>query len=227
MPKTFILKHDATLTYSDAAITSKPELAAMAMLAISVWSYTETIILRIFQTLLGPKEDLAFSLYLSIKAQGTQEVLIRKVAGMRMGCEDLKILNILLDNARKARTHRNFLAHCSWGLSDNHPECVILSSHEKTVTLEHEYRIEQIALIKKGKLEDIDKIFETYENRIIPATFVYSKDDLENIVTDIRKIRTLLSLFLFSLTFLNEKVKFKLDDQVRVQFYKLYDELRK
>lgn len=118
----------------DRPISRHPELAILAIEAISSWSNVEKFMLKTFVELLGGSKSLACDVYLSLQNQSAKTAAINAAAdSVLRGKKELVLLKLILQLASSFSADRNKLAHWTWGESPNLPDAVLLVDPRTTI----------------------------------------------------------------------------------------------
>ena len=112
----------------DRPLARHPDLALLAIEAISSWSNVENFLLKLFVQLFGGTESLATNVFLSLENQSAKTAALNAAAltVFQDGAEEYRVFRAILAIAKTNEKDRNKLAHWTWGDSPNIPDGVLL-----------------------------------------------------------------------------------------------------
>lgn len=113
----------------DRALSERPKLAVLAMEAIASWANVEAYLLATFIQLMGGKDNRAASVYLSLNSQAPKTQAIQAVARGVLTKEQKAVLDAILSIAKTNQPHRDRIAHGVWGVSDDLPDALLLTTN--------------------------------------------------------------------------------------------------
>jgi hypothetical protein len=124
-PGSNVILHSA----EEAVFSKNPNLALLALSALSSWSKVEMSLLRVFVQLMGGAESLSASIYSSLETQTAKNAAISAAAkhALRDRPVEHQLLRAVISIAKTNQKFRNKLAHWVWGYSPQVPDALLLA----------------------------------------------------------------------------------------------------
>lgn len=111
---------------STEAFGQHPQLAVMIAEIIALWAEIDHAMGTIFSIALGTDAPLAIQLYIAIESEGPRASVMKSGLRARLNEELALRAAKLLDKSRTKAKDRHKLAHGLWGMSPDHPNCLVL-----------------------------------------------------------------------------------------------------
>ena len=132
MPKE--IKHPSgRLLSGPEALRKRPDLAALMMDIISLWSLLEQHIAMMFACLLHGETNDSLEVYFSFFDSSPRKRIFDALSESRLS-KPLRIeIEKFFQSLRKIGKIRHEIAHGLWGASDSYPDCILLEDNKHSV----------------------------------------------------------------------------------------------
>jgi hypothetical protein len=176
---------DERIEIGSLAIAQHPELRSLVGGCLMAWPFVELELAIILGQLLGTKNDSVMAVFEATRRSASQRDAISEAGIFALDRENRDILSAVLNIVKSIESERNALGHGCFGHSDLLPDAMIWQgtvdylSHRRSVSLREETEW------NKDRHE-----------AIIATLFVYTRSDLETILSEIDKLGHFLHLFL-------------------------------
>ena len=161
----------------DYPLSRHPNLAALAIEAISSWSNVESFMLHMFITMMGGPTDNAAAVYLALDSRSAKSAAINAIAEKTLSAENRRLLRAILRTIKSNGGARDKLAHWVWGDSPDIPDGLLLADPTKLARIE----------------------INTNQNALAENVFVYKRQDFEQIIKTNERLAGFGQLFGFIL----------------------------
>jgi hypothetical protein len=118
---------------SDAALQSRPALAADIAIINAIWAEIELFLGLLLAVILGEDARLGTTIYLALHTEGPQREVIKASASMKLAPDDAKKVELILDRVRNGAMQRNRVCHGLWGYSEAHPNILFLTDKKDVI----------------------------------------------------------------------------------------------
>jgi|HubBroStandDraft_1064217.scaffolds.fasta_scaffold37644_3 hypothetical protein len=176
---------DESIEVGTQAIDQHPELRSLVGACLMAWPFVEMELALILGQLLGSTTDAAMAVFQTIRRSAPQRDAISEAGRHALSEADQELLSAVLSVQKSIEADRNALAHGFFGHSSLLPKDYIWQ--ETTDYLKH--RSETI-------LKNDTQWNRLKHEEIVKTFFVYTKDDLEQIRSDIIELGEILHAFL-------------------------------
>jgi hypothetical protein len=149
-----------TITLAETSRSKVSGITSIALEAIESWDTIETAMLELYIYLLNGHEQRVAKTFLAVEIFETKLVLLKAAASEALSANRLNSLVKLMGIARKAKRKRDFLAQARWCESEQIRDAVLVIAPSR----------------------------EDWTNASPDNVLVYTRDDLENLVSENTRI---------------------------------------
>jgi hypothetical protein len=181
------VRPNAQVVWGSAELmSSRPKMAIKIAECIAEWADIETMLGLILSLLLNADAKAALAMYAAVENRSAQRRMILAAAKTKLPPEHYKVLSAFMSAAiTPAAKRRDKLAHWSWALSPEIPDCLLLSKPE------HKMQLHFNAVHLPGERMDV---------LIDPSQiFVVTEADLSEAATFLTQAKDYASLFMASI----------------------------
>jgi hypothetical protein len=126
MPQPFVFKH-GTLRFGREALDGRHGLVAMIGLVAVHWANLEYMLSRIFTTLIGGKQDVAFEIYhMLIDRELRNKTFLAAASVSGLPKDIVEDAETLFKDIRKGAGERNAIVHGIWASVDGEENYILL-----------------------------------------------------------------------------------------------------
>lgn len=162
----------------------RPELAALAMQLIEIWSFANATILSIATKLLDSQPDVVMALLLGVTNHNARREAIAKAAEKRLSRNDFLLFKLAIERTGPSENKRHAFAHHIWGYSPEKPESLLLIDTENFVT-----RLADVEALEKTAPEQVSA-FAGDVSKLRP--YEWKKRDFEEAIQDAMQARIVI-----------------------------------
>lgn len=120
------VRRNARLIVTPAALSHRPELAALAMQVIAQWADIDGDFAGILSLMLKTDVAVGTAMYLALVGGGTRRAALAAAAGKALAPADLELFYGVERAIKPSRDRRNEFAHHAWAYADELPDALLL-----------------------------------------------------------------------------------------------------
>jgi hypothetical protein len=179
------VRRDVRIIAGACATIFRPSLARLAAEAIAHWADIESQFGGILVTMLGTQAPPASAMFFALTSSSAKWSALGAAAEVALGegSRDLEMLEVVIEQAKKAALHRNRFAHWCWAHSPDIPDALLFIDPEALVAHDIASGTHQAPHNGRGLLATIDraKVYVYREKDLTEA--VKSLDDVSYCVS--------------------------------------------
>lgn len=171
------LKTPVPLFFGPSIVMQRPELAVHIANIANMWSQVETMQGLVLASMLRSEASLVISMFTSLSGAAAKNAVFQAVADEKLTLDQLKRLEQIIKDTKKAGSQRNDVVHGCWHIADKYTDALIWRDPRDAAA---EYA-ELISAASTQSLFDMTKLGRN--------TLIYKKRDFQDIE---RKINAVL-----------------------------------
>ncbi len=130
------MHNDISLRVSPHAHNSRPDLAASAMKGIALWAEIESLQVMIMTNMLGTQSRLALDMYSALIGTAAQNAALNALARSTLHKTLYNVFELITSVAGSFGRDRHKLAHCTWAVSPDLPDALLLITQKARLDYE-------------------------------------------------------------------------------------------
>ena len=170
------------ITFSHNALLDKPELAALAMATVNIWSQIEAQTASLFAYSIGSQQLFALKILHTLESASARNAQIRLAIEERLGKEAINLFARIIKSGAASSVARNHFAHHLWGKCEGVPDALLL--------LDPRYLTEHMAGVLDDLFRNLDAINDPniarapVRNWDWDKIYVYRRGDFERLIAE-------------------------------------------
>lgn len=191
-----VTPNPGTITFGHHTLTRKPELAALALATINIWSQIDGQTSSLFAYSIGTQQLFAIKVLQTLESASARNAQIRVAIKESLGEKALNLYAWIIKSGTASLGARNDFSHWLWGECDGLPNALLLLDPrylaEHTAGVFDDLTRNLDAAIGLGSNQNSKTPVRNWEtNRI----FVYRKSDFERLIGESHRVHQALRVF--------------------------------